>query len=405
MALLLGGHDRLSFPRAFSCLAGAEALRRLRRAGISGGLLDAAYVKCQQAVTHHPRLMANTRDREAQILAVCLTYQCDRDCSFCYARGLKEEFREHMSLEDFTFLAGWAREQGWQRLRLLGGEPTQHPRFREILEVCRDKGLTVYITTNGLYDPALNSALGRDFVRSVCLSYPQEAASPEQLERFRGNFLHAADNNRVSILSWVVTPGDEGWRKAVALVKERRTRAMARFSAVLPGHAGTFGPEEFRARFAALAAQITAIARHAKEEGVVFAFYRPLLPCMFSPEQLAFLEGVSPFLFYTRCPLCLGGDHDSDLKFTVNPDLTCYPCTGIKAAGVKIRAGVTRSGLNKSFRPLVREASCRPLMEACRDCRFFAAYQARLGDKPQDLADRTVCQGGCFQYRAGTGRK
>ena len=39
------------------------------------------------------------------------------------------------------------------------------------------------------------------------------------------------------------------------------------------------------------------------------------------------------------------------------------------------------------------------LMDFCRDCRFFANYKSCLKNKPQDLADRTVCQGGCFRYR------
>jgi hypothetical protein len=121
---------------------------------------------------------------------------------------------------------------------------------------------------------------------------------------------------------------------------------------------------------------------------------------MFTPEQLDFLQSVSPFLFYTRCPLCLRGDYDSDLKLTVNPDLSCYPCTAVSAKGVKIAAGITRGSINERFKPLIRELAARPLMDPCRDCRFFVNYKMRLEDKPQDLADRTVCQGGCFQYRA-----
>ncbi|OGR41423.1 MAG: hypothetical protein A2X35_10470 [Elusimicrobia bacterium GWA2_61_42] len=398
--MVLGGHQRMSAGRVFLSFAVVDAVRRLRSFGFSGAALDRLFVKHQQAVTHHPNFLANPCNPKINILSVCLTYHCDRSCSFCYAKGLQNEFREHMSLADFDFLAGWARSQGWLCMRLLGGEPTQHPQFAQILDIAARHGLTIYVTTNGLFDARLNAPLGKSFVRSVCFSYPQDGVQPRELEAFRRNFKRAVDNGRTILaLSWVIQPENDGWRQVVDLAKESHTRSMVRFSMALPGHSRNFGPGELRQRLRTVAAQIVEIARYAQKQNVIFAFYRPLLLCMFEPEQLALLKAISPFLFYTRCPLCLKGEYDTDLKLTVNPDLSCYPCTALAVKGVKIAPGVTRTSLNERFSPLLREMTARPLMKACEDCQFFANYKSRLGDKPQDLADRTVCQGGCFQYR------
>lgn len=397
-AAICGQHPQLSAVRAFLSFAAIDAIRRFWPARLFRGAADGLLVSLQQTVMRHPNLMANPCGPRVQILHVALTYHCDRGCSFCYSRGLQKTFREHMSLADFEFLAGWARSQGWLYLRLTGGEPTLHPGFREILEIAAKHGQAIYLTTNGLYEPGLRPSL-RKGVRSIWFSYPQDGLERKELELFRRNVENAVQDRKAVILSWVIKPGEDGWRQVIDLAGTFRTRAMVHFSLVLPGHGRDFGAAEFRGRLRGLAAQVMEIARYARESGVVFAFYRPLLLCMFAPEQLAFLRRISPFLFYTRCPHCLKGDYDSDLRLIVNPDLSCYPCTGLAAEGARVAPGATRESINRTFKPLLKELAARPLMDSCRECRYFLNYKDRLGDREQDLADQTVCQAGCFQYR------
>ena len=121
---------------------------------------------------------------------------------------------------------------------------------------------------------------------------------------------------------------------------------------------------------------------------------------MFNQEQINFLRSISPFLFYSRCPLCIKGDYDSDLRLTVNPDLSCYPCPVLLFKGIKITPEATRESISEFFKPLIQQVSTQPLMDSCQPCQYFINYKKNLEDKLQDLADRTVCQGGCFQYRA-----
>jgi hypothetical protein len=304
-----------------------------------------------------------------------------------------------MSLADFDFLAGWAKSQGWTCLRLLGGEATWHPEFKTILDTAEKHGLTLYITTNGLFDPGFNSSLGKGFVRSICFSYPQDGLHPREMAVFRQNLEHAINRVKVVVMSWVIQPNNDRWRQLIDLAKNSRTRTMVRFSMVLPGHRKNFGTGEFLDQLRNLATQIINIAKYAQESHVVVAFYRPFLRCMFTQEQMDFLRSISPFLFYTRCPLCLGGEYDSDLRLTINPDLSCYPCPVLSAKGVKITPDTTRESINKLLAPRMREITAQPLMDSCHTCRFFANYKRHLGDKHQDLADLDMCQGGCFQYR------
>jgi hypothetical protein len=251
-----------------------------------------------------------------------------------------------------------------------------------------------------LFDPQKNSSLDRPFVRSIAFSYPQDDLPPKEMELFHKNVEHAISRNIQVILSWVIEPGKDNWRQVIDYAARFRTSAMVRFSMVMPGHSKHFTAEEFQDRLKGLAGQILDIAHYAYENDVVFFFYRPLLPCMFDKEQTAFLRSISPFLFYTRCPLCLRGDYDADLKMIINPDLSCYPCTAIAFKGLKLTPDATRESINEYFKPLMRKLTAQPLMDSCRTCGFFINYQRYLENKDQDIAEQSVCQGGCFQYRA-----
>ena len=408
-AMLFGHHRDLSLGRVFMSYVVLDAARIFVSfkffQKLPGSLkffqefLDRIVVRQQQRLIRRPNVVGNPYDLKMQVLYICITYHCNRNCSFCYSRGLQEEFKEHMSLANFEFAARWAKSQGWTRLKLLGGEPTIHPEFKAIVETAGKLGFTLTFGTNGLFDPGLNSSFNKERVIFSTFSYPQEALPPREMEIFHKNVKRAVSERGRVMLSWVIQPGNDGWRQVVDLAKRFRTRATVRFGMVLPGHRKQFGPEEFRQKMQGLAKQIIDIAHYAYENHVLFFFYRTLLPCMFSREQLGFLRSINPFLFYTRCPLCLRGEYDCDLRLTINPDLSCYPCPAVSAKGIKLTPGATRESVNKLLAPLMRQITAQPLMDSCRTCRFFANYQRHLEDKLQDLADKTACQGGCFQYR------
>ena len=399
--LRIGHHRDLWVGRVFFAQLILTVIRKLRPHMASSKYLGKLVSKQQQLLARHPSFVGNAGNKKLQLLSVCVTYQCNRNCRFCYARELREEYKQHMSLADFEFFAGWAKAQGWRILRLLGGEPTVHPDFRAILELSGKYGFTLIPATNGLYSPELNPSIGRPLISSMTFSYPQDELPRHEMQLFFRNVRHAMSRGIPVTLSWVVEPEGDGWRKIIEFVKEHRTRAAVRFSTVLPGHRKSFTTEEFREKMRGLARQIIEIVRCAHENSVVISFYRPLLRCMFTAEQFGFLKSISPFMFYTRCPLCLKGGYDCDLRLNVNPDLTCYPCNALSFKGVKlpITPATTRESINEFFKPLMREVATQPLMDSCRACRYFANYLSRLEDKNQDLADKTSCQGGCFQYR------
>lgn len=79
-------------------------------------------------------------------LYLLLNESCNLKCPFCIRGETKESFIDEKSLELIL-----SRDSFFNyNLLLTGGEPTLHPKFNEIIELCSDKFKHVSINTNGV---------------------------------------------------------------------------------------------------------------------------------------------------------------------------------------------------------------------------------------------------------------
>ncbi len=79
-----------------------------------------------------------------------ITSLCNRRCSYCFARPERPPAARHMSPATFRKALDFLARSGVDQVRLLGGEPTLHPRIEEFLGEIRSRGLTAVVFSNGL---------------------------------------------------------------------------------------------------------------------------------------------------------------------------------------------------------------------------------------------------------------
>lgn len=81
---------------------------------------------------------------------VYITSQCNRRCTYCFlpseffASGLR------MSMAAFSDVTTWCVRNGVGEVTFLGGEPSLHPSFPEMVSLANDRGLKVRVVTNGV---------------------------------------------------------------------------------------------------------------------------------------------------------------------------------------------------------------------------------------------------------------
>ena len=91
-------------------------------------------------------------------LYVDITERCNMSCNFCY-----NPERAARDLDPADFAAICDRLPHPVNWRFLGGEPTLHPRFFELVAIALERGHTVYFASNGIKysDPAFMAELAR----------------------------------------------------------------------------------------------------------------------------------------------------------------------------------------------------------------------------------------------------
>ena len=74
-----------------------------------------------------------------------LTRSCNKKCSYCFA---DTSSHDEMSLETFVSILD---KQENNEIKLLGGEPTQHSKFKDILNICEERNTHVTLISNFLF--------------------------------------------------------------------------------------------------------------------------------------------------------------------------------------------------------------------------------------------------------------
>lgn len=86
---------------------------------------------------------------------ILLTQRCVRSCPYCFAKKYMADapFEETLSWPDLIYLADFLLASGENRVSLLGGEPTLHPHFTEIILYLLERNFHINVFTSGVMTP------------------------------------------------------------------------------------------------------------------------------------------------------------------------------------------------------------------------------------------------------------
>ncbi|MBU0550607.1 radical SAM protein [Myxococcota bacterium] len=82
------------------------------------------------------RVLGPQYRRSRDLIEVDITYACNLSCQNCNRSVSHAKQALHMKVADITRFVDESISRGkrWRRIRILGGEPTLHPKFNEIIE-------------------------------------------------------------------------------------------------------------------------------------------------------------------------------------------------------------------------------------------------------------------------------
>ncbi len=89
----------------------------------------------------------NTFPSKPKYIQFYPTLRCNLSCAFCFNRGIRIE--KDISIDDCARVIAFLADNGVNEIDILGGEPTLHPHFIQMVELIYQKNLKAFISSNG----------------------------------------------------------------------------------------------------------------------------------------------------------------------------------------------------------------------------------------------------------------
>jgi MoaA/NifB/PqqE/SkfB family radical SAM enzyme len=118
---------------------------------------------------------------------VYISSQCNRRCTYCFLPAEFFASGVRMSVEEFSKIVDWSQRQGVSEITLLGGEPSLHRSFADMVGLAHSRGLKVRVVTNGhkrFRQLIEEGAVRPEHLSRVAVSF--DSLDPEIQDRFRG---------------------------------------------------------------------------------------------------------------------------------------------------------------------------------------------------------------------------
>lgn len=317
---------------------------------------------------------------------ILVTNYCNQNCPFCFARkemGKKNKGKDIGEADYKTIIAKIRRSGGSMSLvRLLGGEPTIHARFKDIIRLSLEHFQTVQIFTNGMFSEDTAEFLNAYGTR---IRYVFNVVTPgftlqkkireTVLSRIHG--LPAGVHSALSLTLDPFTEADAYLTHIPDTIFERVSVIRLGLSNPMKGDRNPYDMKDF-SRIGTL---IAAVKKRvlAKNSAITFAYGCGLTRCMFTDAQYEYVTRDNPDAVRFGCN---GKKSSMDIATDLHA-FHCFPLSVEKNINIRNKTlARVRSALLMQRR--LHWQKSQPDM--CRQCPFFGIGEGS-------------CPGPCIAFR------
>ncbi len=291
---------------------------------------------------------------------------CNQACAYCFtADHLAGDAPGFLPVDAFEARLDLLDRSGIDEARLLGGEPTLHPEFAELVARARARGKRIVVFTNGLMPESALASLE---------ALPAEACTVLVNAGEPGDPGYARRRLALRRLGARALPGynidrpDAELGFLLDLAAETGCRPVLRLGMAQPCLSGRnrhIHPKQYRV----VAQRIAGLAAGAMAQGVRLELDCGFVRCMFTDEEVAMLEGAGADVGW-RCNPILDVD-------TAGRVIHCYPLSGLGSLPL-VPAG-NAAGLRRAFEVRTRPYRRAGVYPECSTCPFKASGECTGG--------------------------
>ena len=302
---------------------------------------------------------------------------CNLSCPYCFAEDYYHALKTSSgsaftSLEVFKEQLDFLERSGIHEVRLIGGEPSLHPHFSEIIRQAHRRAKNILIFTNGLIpDEALltlESLSPEECTVLVNTNTTIELGSNEKVRQRRSDIIHRL-GQRI-LLGYNIYRLDFDLNPLLDLIQAADCRKVIRLGLAHPTLSGQnvfLHPKHYPF----VGQKIAEFADDAAKKGIVVEFDCGFVRCMFTNESMDLLirAGVNP------------GWHCNAI-LDINLDKTVFHCFPLaKYAQVTMMANSNAADLRTQLSAQVQTYRSAGIYKECSSC---------------SLKREGECTGGCL---------
>jgi len=301
---------------------------------------------------------------------------CNLHCAYCFARDylLNQPAADpFLPLDEFERRLDFLARSGMEEVRLIGGEPTLHPRFGELLARAARRFAKVVVFSHGLIDEPALSALEALSPRALTVMINTNAAGPlgvltDAQQAWRSAVMRRLGTRAMAGYTIAVKNFDAGF--LIPLINESGCRTSLRLGLAQPALAGSntcLPPRDYPE----IGERIAEFAAQAAAAGIRVELDCGFVRCMFSQSAFDTLAQVNA-LVVSHCNPVLDIDVDGQTSH-------CFPLAGKFTTSMK--ENCSAQDLRQELSGAVRAYRVAGIYPECTACSF------RMNQE---------CSGGCL---------
>ncbi len=223
---------------------------------------------------------------------ILINTACNRQCPYCFAGRDEGEANSLMTTKTFAGILDRIKGVDGHSVRLLGGEPTLHPKFPEFLKNIQDNDLKLMLFTNGIVNDTAIAAMEEfplDKLSLLVNIHPRSEYSDDQwgwVERVLGTFQKSTmlginlykRNQDLDFVLDLIDENDIGRDVRLGIAHHR------------VGHTNEYLHPKF---FVQAGRKIQAFELKARSRSIFIKFDCGFVPCMFDED---YLENYSKYV-------------------------------------------------------------------------------------------------------------
>jgi MoaA/NifB/PqqE/SkfB family radical SAM enzyme len=267
--------------------------------------------------------MLNIFKKPKPVLApnILLTNTCNQECPYCFARQeMKRSKIKEMSLENFKKVVNYLKKNKINSLRLMGGEPTIHSRFQQVIKLGINNFGNIVIFTNGLI-PKKNKKIIEKNIDKISFNFNIDTPAFEKNDNLRDKIVNLVKEFSEKTNVNIGFTLSDLRKRYESLIENFHKKDLSKlgmrfgFAKAIIGEKPFFEKKDYKK----LGKRIISLVKFFKSKGIKNIY----LDCglkkeMFFPEDLPYLK--------ENIHLKGWGCKGKWSSFDIAPDLTIFPC-------------------------------------------------------------------------------